>query len=58
MATNTGTGHRSGAVGSKKRGNPRSQTETPSGFRKRDGNTGRFIAGKKDGSAFKGVRKE
>ena len=58
MATNTGEGHRKGAVGSKERGDPRSQVETPSGYRKRDGETGQFIDGKKDGTPFKGVRKE
>ena len=58
MAKNTGDGYRKGAVGSKERGNPRSQVETPSGSRKRDGNTGQFMAGKKDGSDFKGVRRE
>lgn len=58
MAKNTGEGHRNGAVGSKERGNPRSQVDTPSGPRKRDGTTGQFMAGKKDGKPFKGVRKE
>jgi hypothetical protein len=58
VAKNTGDGYRAGAVGSKKRGNPRSQVETPSGYRKRDGNTGRFMSGKSDGSPYKGVRKE
>ncbi|MBO5002840.1 hypothetical protein J6C36_01090 [Methanocorpusculaceae archaeon] len=52
MATNTGSGYRNGAV----RG--RSQVKTPGGYRKRDAATGRFVAGKKDGSAFKGVRRE
>jgi len=58
MGKNTGDGYRKGAVGSKERGNPRTQLDTPSGPRKRDGNTGQFMAGKKDGTPFKGVRKE
>ncbi|MBO4301836.1 hypothetical protein J5839_00595 [Methanosarcinaceae archaeon] len=59
MASNTGNGSRRGAVGSEKKGNPRSQVQTPSGtWIKRDGKTGKFMAGKKDGKPFKGVRKE
>jgi hypothetical protein len=55
MAKNppTGDGHRIGAV----RG--RSQTKTPNGvWTKRDTVTGQFMAGKADGTPFKGVRKE
>jgi len=54
VATNTGRGHRSGAV----RG--RSQTYNPKSksYVKRDSSTGRFMDGKSDGNPFKGVRKE
>lgn len=56
MATNPpkGDGHRKGAV------RERSQTFNPTNncWVKRDANTGRFIDVKKDGSPFKGVRKE
>lgn len=52
MATNTGSGYRIGAV------KGRSQVKTPGGYIKRDTKTGRFVAGKKDGSPFKGVRRE
>jgi hypothetical protein len=53
MATNTGGGHRKGAV------KGRSQTTTPSGNAvKRDTSTGRFLDVKSDKKPFKGVRKE
>lgn len=56
MAKNppSGDGHRIGAV------RERSQTFNPTTDQwvKRDANTGRFMDVKKDGSPFKGVRKE
>ncbi len=53
MAKNTGSGYRKGTVAN------RSQTQTPNGqFVKRDAVSGRFLDVKKDGSPFKGVRKE
>lgn len=56
MATNPpkGDGHRNGAVKN------RSQTKNPKTdlWTKRDGDTGRFMNVKQDGSKFKGVRKE
>ena len=56
MAKNgkSGDGHRNGAV------RERSQTYNPKTeqFVKRDTNTGRFMDVKKDGTPFKGVRKE
>lgn len=56
MATNppSGDGHRKGAV------RDRSQTHNPKNgnWTKRDTGTGRFIGQKKDGTPFKGVRKE
>ena len=56
MATNppTGDGHRNGAV------RQRSQTYNPKTEQwvKRDTETGRFMDAKKDGTPFKGVRKE
>ncbi|MBF9222323.1 hypothetical protein [Hymenobacter ruricola] len=54
MATNTGKGHRVGAVRGK------TQTFNPSTgqYIKRDADTGRFEAVKKDGTPFKGVTKE
>ena len=56
MATNPpkGDGHRNGAV------RQRSQTYNPKTetWNMRDANTGRFMDGKKDGTPFKGVRKE
>ncbi len=56
MATNppSGDGHRNGAV------KGRSQTYNPktSQFVKRNTETGRFMDVKKDGTPFKGVRKE
>lgn len=56
MATNPpkGDGHRNGAV------RERSQVHNPSTGQwvKRDSNTGKFMDVKKDGTPFKGVRKE
>jgi hypothetical protein len=56
MATNppSGDGHRNGAV------RDRSQVQNPANnnWTKRDTNTGRFVDQKKDGTPFKGVRKE
>ena len=56
MATNppSGDGHRNGAV------KGRSQTFNPKTEQwiKRDSETGRFMEVKKDGTPFKGVRKE
>ena len=56
MATNppSGDGHRNGAV------KDRSQTFNPVTKQcvKRDSDTGRFMDVKKDGTPFKGVRKE
>jgi hypothetical protein len=56
MATNPprGDGHRNGAV------RDRSQVHNPRIDRwvKRDGDTGRFMDQKEDGSRFKGVRRE
>ena len=56
MATNPpkGDGHRNGAV------RERSQTHNPATGQwvKRDSNTGKFMDVKKDGTPFKGVRKE
>ena len=56
MATNTpkGDGHRNGAVRKRSQAyNPITKT-----WVKRDATTGKFMAGKKDGTPFKGVRKE
>lgn len=56
MATNppTGDGHRKGAVRDRSQvHNPKTDTWT-----KRDTGTGQFMDGKKDGTPFKGVRKE
>jgi hypothetical protein len=56
MATNppSGDGRRNGAVkGRSQVHNPKTDTWT-----KRDSKTGKFIDGKKDGTPFKGVRKE
>ena len=56
MATNppTGDGHRKGAVrGRSQVHNPKTDTWT-----KRNVDDGRFMDGKKDGTPFKGVRKE
>jgi hypothetical protein len=53
VATNTGGGHRKGAVSN------RSQFKTSSGtYVKRDTKTGRIIDVKSDKAPFKGVRKE
>lgn len=56
MATNPpkGDGHRNGAVRS------RSQVKNPTTGQwvKRDADTGKFMDVKKDGTPFKGVRKE
>ena len=56
MATNGkfGDGRRHGQV------RERSQTQNPQTgqWTKRDTNTGRFMDGKKEGTPFKGVRKE
>jgi hypothetical protein len=56
MATNPpkGDGHRNGAV------TGRSQVQNPltGQWTKRDAETGKFMDGKKDGTPFKGVRKE
>lgn len=56
MATNPpkGDGHRIGAV------RDRSQVYNPKTEQwiKRDADTGKFMDGKKDGTPFKGVRKE
>ena len=52
MATNTGSGYRIGAVKGE------SQVLINGKYIKRDKKTGRFVAGKKDGSPFKGVRRE
>ena len=52
MAKNTGHGYRRGEV------RDRSQTQTPSGWVKRDDKTGRFMDQKEDRKPFKGVRKE
>lgn len=56
MATNSpsGDGHRKGMVkGRSQTYNPKTET-----WVKRDTDTGRFMDGKKDGTPFKGVRKE
>lgn len=53
MAKNTGDGFRRGSV------IDRTQFEGPHGtFIKRDAETGRFMAHKKDGEPFKGVAQE
>ncbi|QTE30355.1 hypothetical protein [Pengzhenrongella sicca] len=52
MATNTGNGHRVGAV------TGRSQIRTPIGWVKRDTASGKFMDVKADPVPFKGVRKE
>ena len=51
MTTNTGSGYRIGAV------KGRSQVLINGKYIKCD-DKGRFVAGKKDGSPFKGVRRE
>jgi len=53
MAKNTGRGSRVGSVSN------RSQVKSANGtWVKRDTTTGKFVAAKKSGGAFKGVRKE
>lgn len=53
MATNTGKGHRRGAV------TARTQFQRPDGhWQKRDERTGRLMAVKDDGEPFKGVARE
>ena len=54
MATNTGKGHRNGAV----KGKTQTFNPTTGQYVKRDASTGRFEATKKDGAPFKGVTKE
>jgi len=52
--SSTGDGHRNGAVkGRTQVHNPKTDT-----WVKRDSTTGKFMAGKKDGTPFKGVTKE
>jgi len=54
MAKNTGQGHRVGAV------TQRTQAKNPATglWTKRSAATGKFVAVKKSGDAFKGVRRE
>lgn len=53
MGKNTGTGYRQGAVRQRDQVyNPKTETWT-----KRDTETGKFLDGKADGTAFKGVRR-
>lgn len=52
MAKNTGQGFRRGAV------TARTQFRTPTGWVKRDAETGRILDRKADDQPFKGVRKE
>ena len=52
MAKNTGDNYRQGAV------KARSQMKAPSGNYIKRGPDGKFMSGKADGSAYKGVRKE
>ncbi|HET9765813.1 MAG TPA: hypothetical protein VFS60_03135 [Thermoanaerobaculia bacterium] len=53
MATNTGKGHRQGAV------KGRTQFQRPDGhWQKRDENTGRLMPVKDDDKPYKGVAKE
>ncbi len=54
MATNTGNGHRKGAI----KGKSQTFNPTTGQYVKRDASTGRFEATKKDGTPFKGVVKE
>lgn len=54
MATNTGKGHRTGAV----RGRSQVVNTKTDRYVKRDTANGRFLDGKADGRPFKGVRKE
>lgn len=54
MAKNTGKGHRVGAVS----GRTQVKNTRTGSWTKRDAYTGRFVATKKSGGTFKGVRKE
>jgi len=58
MATNApaGDGHRNGAV--RKRSQLKTKTMGEKYFTKRSKTSGQFMAQKKDGGKFKGVRKE
>jgi len=58
MATNkpAGDGHRNGAV--RKRSQLKTTIMGEAHETKRDNSTGKFMAQKKDGGKFKGVRKE
>jgi hypothetical protein len=58
MATNkpAGDGHRNGAV--RKRSQLKTKIMGEERETKRDDNTGKFMAQKKDGGKFKGVRRE
>ena len=58
MATNkpAGDGHRIGAV--RKRSQLKTKIEGEEHWTKRSKNSGEFMAQKKDGTKFKGVRKE
>lgn len=58
MATNppAGDGHRRGAV--RKRTQLKTKVMGEETYTKRSKNTGQFLAQKKDGTKFKGVRKE
>jgi hypothetical protein len=58
MATNapTGDGHRQGSV--RKRTQLKTKVMGEEHFTKRSKKSGQFIAQKKDGAKFKGVRKE
>ena len=54
MATNTGKNHREGEV----RGRSQIRNPRTGDFVKRNTTTGEFVAVKRDGAPFKGVRKE
>ena len=58
MATNkpAGDGHRNGAV--RNRSQLKTEVMGEERYTKRDKDTGEFMAQKKDGGKFKGVRKE
>ena len=58
MATNkpAGDGHRNGAV--KDRSQLKTEVMGEGRYTKRDSSTGEFMAQKKDGEKFRGVRKE
>jgi hypothetical protein len=58
MATNkpAGDGHRNGAI--KDRSQLKTEVMGEERYTKRDDSTGEFMAQKKDGQKFKGVRKE